>query len=137
MARIILHLHGKPSDNRFASLIEDYSQRLKSKVKIEIHSSKLSPEQYVSKLPEGSILLDEGGELHDSIQFSELFKQWQLFAKDVNLAIGPADGFPEGLQNQKISLSKLTFPHEFAAAILVEQLYRASEIMKGTSYHRV
>ena len=48
-----------------------------------------------------------------------------------------ADGFPKGLQNQKISLSTLTFPHEFAAAILVEQLYRASEIMKGTSYHRV
>ena len=137
MARIILHLHGKPSDNRFASLIEDYSQRLKSKVKIEVHNSKLSSEQYVSKLPEGSILLDEGGELHDSIQFSELFKQWQLFAKDVNLAIGHADGFPKGLQNQKISLSTLTFPHEFAAAILVEQLYRASEIMKGTSYHRV
>ena len=40
-------------------------------------------------------------------------------------------------KNQKISLSTLTFPHEFAAAILVEQLYRASEIMKGTSYHRV
>ena len=69
-------------------MIEDYSQRLKSKVKIEVHNSKLSSEQYVSKLPEGSILLDEGGELHDSIQFSELFKQWQLFAKDVNLAIG-------------------------------------------------
>ena len=117
-------------------MIEDYSQRLKSKVKIEVHNSKLSSEQYVSKLPEGSILLDEEENYTTPSSFLNFSNNGSYLPKMLILPLG-ADGFPKGLQNQKISLSTLTFPHEFAAAILVEQLYRASEIMKGTSYHRV
>jgi 23S rRNA pseudoU1915 N3-methylase RlmH len=30
----------------------------------------------------------------------------------------------------------MTFPHEMAASIFIEQLYRATEIIKGTTYHR-
>jgi 23S rRNA (pseudouridine1915-N3)-methyltransferase len=35
-----------------------------------------------------------------------------------------------------ISLSKMTFTHPWARSILVEQIYRASEIHKGTGYHK-
>ena len=61
MGRIIVHLHGRASDSKMNSLIEDYSARLKSKVRIEIHNSKLSSEDYMAKLPQGVILLDERG----------------------------------------------------------------------------
>ena len=136
MGRIIVHLHGRPSDKKMAGLIEDYSSRLKSKVKIEIHSSKLSTEDYISKLPENTILLDEGGEMMSSFEFSKRFEEWVIQTEDTNLAIGPADGFSKGHNNRTISLSPMTFPHELAAVMLIEQLYRSYEISRGSSYHR-
>ncbi len=119
-----------------SELIDDYSKRLGNKLKIEYHNSKLTPTEYLKKLSENTILLDEGGDFLTSRNFATKFKAWQLSSDDVNLAVGPASGFPKRLPNQKISLSKLTFPHELASVILVEQLYRASEILKGSSYHK-
>tara|TARA_B100000003_G_scaffold70773_1_gene63455 strand:- start:300 stop:665 length:366 start_codon:yes stop_codon:yes gene_type:complete len=119
------------------SLIEDYSARLKSKVRIEIHNSKLPSQDYLTKLPSNAILLDEGGEMMTSIVFSKMFDEWTISSDDVHLAIGPADGFPKGHGYSCISLSKMTFPHELAAVVLMEQLYRANEISRGSSYHKI
>ena len=137
MGRIIVHLHGKPSDKKMSGLIDEYSQRLKSKVRIEIHSVKLSNDEYLSKLPESAILLDEGGKMMSSLEFSERFMKWGIATEDTHLAIGPADGFPKGHGRQSISLSPMTFPHELATVLLIEQLYRSYEISRGSAYHRV
>ena len=137
MGRIIVHLHGRTSDAKMSGLIEDYSSRLKSKVRIENHKSKLSKEEYLSKLPQGVILLDEGGEMMDSTEFSKRFDAWTISSEDVHLAIGPADGFPKDNGIASISLSKMTFPHELVAVLLMEQLYRAHEISRGSSYHKI
>lgn len=120
-----------------SGLIDDYSQRLKSKVRLEIHSSKLSNEEYFSRIPDNAILLDEVGEMITSVDFSKQFESWSISTEDTHLAIGPADGFPKGHGKNSISLSKMTFPHELAAVLLMEQLYRANEISRGSSYHRV
>ena len=137
MGRIIVHLHGKPSDKKMEGLIDGYSQRLKSKVRLEIHSAKLSNEEYFSRLPIDAILLDEIGETMTSIGFSEMFLQWGLAGNETNLAVGPADGFPKDHGRKSISLSPMTFPHELATVLLMEQLYRSYEISRGSSYHRV
>ncbi|MDP6870543.1 MAG: 23S rRNA (pseudouridine(1915)-N(3))-methyltransferase RlmH [Candidatus Poseidoniaceae archaeon] len=137
MGRIIVHLHGKPSQRNCASLIEEYSERLKSKVKIEYHNSKLTTDEYVSLLPQDTILCDEGGPSFSSVMFAKQFAEWTLSTSDVHIAIGPTDGFPKEISNQKISLSQMTLPHELAAVILIEQLYRSCEINKGSSYHRI
>ena len=55
------------------------------------------------------------------------------------LVIGGADGHDSSLKQQAdalLSLSALTFPHELARLMLVEQLYRASTILQGRPYHR-
>ena len=36
----------------------------------------------------------------------------------------------------KLSMSKMTFLHQFARLILVEQIYRAFKIIKGEKYHK-
>ena len=136
MGRIVVHLHGTPSNAKMSGLIEDYSSRMKSKVKIEFHNSKLSPSDYLAKLPDTAILFDESGDQMRSIDFSKLFENWIISTDDIHLAIGPADGFPASHNRQTISLSKMTFPHELAAVLLIEQLYRANEISRGTSYHK-
>ena len=136
MGRVILHLHGSPSNAKMSGLIEDYSSRVGSKVKIEVHHSKLSADDYLAKLPDEAILLDESGEHMTSLEFSKFFENLIIPTDDVNLAIGPADGFPKGHDKQSISLSKMTLPHELAAVMLMEQLYRAHEISRGSSYHK-
>ena len=136
MGRVIVHLHGNPSNAKLGSLLEDYSSRMRSKVKIETHNSKLSPEEYLAKLPSSVIVLDERGKEMTSVEFSKQFEDWVMSTDDTHLGIGPAVGFPHNHGKQSISLSKMTFPHEFAAVLLVEQLYRANEISRGTSYHK-
>ena len=137
MGRVVVHLHGNPSDRNVSSIIENYSDRLKSKVRIQIHKVKLSSSEYLDALPDDVILLDESGEILSSIEFAKRFLVWGLSSKETHLAIGPADGFPKDHHKLSISLSQMTLPHELAAAVLLEQLYRAFEIERGSGYHRV
>ena len=136
MGRVIVHLHGSPSNAKMSGLIEEYSTRIRSKVKIEVHNSKLTAEEYLGRLPNNVIVLEEGGVEMTSVEFSKKFDNWIISTDDVHLGVGPADGFPKNHTKQSISLSKMTFPHELAAVLLIEQLYRAHEISRGSSYHK-
>ena len=83
-----------------------------------------------------TICLSEEGEKKSSKEFSKL-----LFNKalDHTFIIGGPDGLTKYIKkkaNQIISLSELTFPHEMALLILVEQLYRSVSIEKRRNYHR-
>jgi len=141
MGRICIHLHGKPKDKSLSSLMKKYSTRLElESVRIIEHSENLSPSEYLVKLKKNAknaelILLEQNGIEYNSLGFSNLVKSWKLNSEDTHLAIGPAIGFPEN-DFSKVSLSKMTFPHELAAVFLVEQVYRSMQIIKGTKYHK-
>ena len=137
MGRIVIHLHGKTSNLNMSGSIDDYLARLKSKVRIQNHSSKLGAQEYLDRLPSCVIVLEEGGSEMTSEDFSKLFDEWTISSADTHLAIGPASGFPKNHKKMAISLSKMTWPHELAAVLLVEQLYRAHEISRGSSYHKI
>jgi len=143
MGRFTVHAHGVPKEKAMRELIEMYGRRIKARgISIEFHPAKLEPDAYVDRLlaKRGNlILLDEGGEQDDSVAFAKRFEHWQLASDGVHLAIGPAEGWPDhlGLANlQRLSLSCMTFPHELATVLLVEQLYRATEIQRGSGYHK-
>jgi len=143
MGRIIVHFHGKTKDKSMSALIQNYSERILPRaIKIETHSEKLSVGDYLQYLQskQGTlILLDEGGEQYTSKELADLCKKWALKGEDTHLAIGPFDGWPKNGSTQKIarfSLSVMTFPHELASVLLLEQLYRATEINRGSGYHK-
>ena len=142
MGRIIVHLHGKPKQASYSALIEMYADRLKGRnMKVETHSDKVSSQDYQNKLLDNKLVffLDETGQEYSSIELSKMVSNWGLNSEDVHLAIGPVDGWPNKdhlTTKNSIRLSKMTFPHELAGVLILEQLYRASEILKGTMYHR-
>lgn len=85
------------------------------------------------------ILLDERGKEYTSREFSKLLsdKMVTLPGKLIFVVGGPY-GFSERVYsraNSKISLSKMTFPHEMVRLFFVEQIYRAYTIMRGEPYH--
>ena len=141
MGRIFIHLHGRTKEKSLQLLIEKYCKRLESEsVRIIEHKNNLTPNEYLLSLEKNAkesqlILFDQFGLDYNSIDFSNLVKSWKLNSKDIHLGIGPAVGFPTH-NHMKISLSKMTFPHELAAVILVEQIYRSMQIIKGTKYHK-
>mmetsp|Transcript_24342 Transcript_24342/g.37507 ORF Transcript_24342/g.37507 Transcript_24342/m.37507 type:complete len:215 (-) Transcript_24342:378-1022(-) len=89
------------------------------------------------------ILLDPAqGQTKTSEQFSKDMYNWlDVGGSRLSFVIGGAPGLPTELlqttpPHHKLSLSALTFTHQFARTLLVEQIYRATEIRKGSGYHK-
>jgi 23S rRNA (pseudouridine1915-N3)-methyltransferase len=54
------------------------------------------------------------------------------------VAIGPADGWSEAARKRAdltIAFGRITLPHELAAVVAAEQIYRALTIRAGHPYH--
>jgi 23S rRNA (pseudouridine1915-N3)-methyltransferase len=81
------------------------------------------------------VVLSEMGQAHDSTGFAQWLGQ-EAFGTLV-LFIGGPEGLCDRLKTHPmISLSAMTFPHEMARLMLVEQLYRAKTILQNGSYHK-
>jgi 23S rRNA (pseudouridine1915-N3)-methyltransferase len=80
------------------------------------------------------------GVQYPSEVFADRFYEWmQQGGSRLVFVIGGAEGLPTSVLETdypKVSLSKLTFTHQFARLLLVEQIYRAYEINKGSDYHK-
>lgn len=85
------------------------------------------------------ILLDERGKELRTFEFSAfLEKIFFLPRKRVVFIIGGAWGFSDEVYTRadfKMSLSKMTFPHQLVRLLFLEQLYRVFTIIKGEPYH--
>lgn len=85
------------------------------------------------------VLLDEHGKEFTSIDFSAYIgRKMQNVPKRLVFIIGGPYGFSKeiyGRANEKISLSKMTFPHDLIRLVFTEQLYRAFSIIHHEPYH--
>jgi 23S rRNA (pseudouridine1915-N3)-methyltransferase len=96
----------------------------------EAISAALRPEERL-------VVLTEEGRTLDSLAFAEQLRG--SGSERIAFVIGGADGLEPALKAQahwRLSLSPMTFPHELARLLLLEQLYRASSIQQGGPYHR-
>ena len=92
---------------------------------------KIRPGEYV-------ILLDEVGQMFDSVGFAKHLSSLEGRTGHVVFVVGGPYGFSDevyGRADEKISLSAMTFSHQMVRLIFTEQLYRAYTILKGEPYH--
>lgn len=155
MLNIHLLAVGSLKDRHLAACYNEYLKRLSPYARLQVRELSARPfgrhdraqslaeegrrlEEAVRKIrqvePQAkAYLLAERGRQFDSRQFA----RWLEKEGSVIFLLGGALGFsPEMYQNYpSISLSPLTFPHELARVILLEQLFRAAAISAGKEYH--
>lgn len=133
---------GKTKEAWLQQAINFYIQRLIPYTRIDMICVK-TEEQLLKEVKKHSpiILLDETGKSFSSVQFSQyLIKTLEDGGARACFVIGHDTGLPETLKHSshlKISLSQMTFTHQMVRCILLEQIYRAFEIHKGSNYHRI
>jgi 23S rRNA (pseudouridine1915-N3)-methyltransferase len=85
------------------------------------------------------VALARQGSAWTSTELARRLEAWQREARPVALAIGGSRGLAGDLlaaATDRWSLGPLTLPHELARVVVVEQLYRASTILRGEPYHK-
>ena len=158
--KITIYTVGKIKEKYFTDAIKEYEKRLSRYCKLEIMevADEKTPdgasealEQQI-KEKEGERLLkvikDDvylialaiDGKMYDSVEFSRKFEQLGIQGKShIGFVIGGSLGLADSVMkraNEKISFSKMTFPHQLMRVILLEQVYRGYRIMNGEPYHK-
>jgi len=154
--KITLLQTGKTTDKNISEVADLYTNRIKKYSVFEIITLpdlKNTKNMTVSEqnMKEGKkmiqtfgpddyvILLDERGKEYRTVDFSHFIgKLFMLPKKRIVFVIGGPWGFSAELYSRadhKMSLSKMTFPHQLVRLLFLEQLYRAFTIIKGEPYH--
>jgi 23S rRNA (pseudouridine1915-N3)-methyltransferase len=93
----------------------------------------IKPQSYV-------ITLEISGKTYSSGEFAAKIEELtHAGASEIIFVIGSSHGLSANVSeraNLKMSMSKMTFLHQFARLLLVEQIYRAFKIIKGETYHK-
>ena len=138
---------GKTKDKNWRALQEEYLQRLSHFVKFETIELKDDTKEnegkrILEKVNQSSFvcLLDVKGRSISSRELGGKIENWQNRAfKEIAFVIGGAEGVASRVVEKadfSLSLSFLTFTHEMARVVLLEQLYRAYTIIKGFPYQK-
>ena len=150
---------GKIKENYLKDAIAEYSKRLSKYCNLTI--TELSDEKLPDKLNDSIIeniknkeaqkiidslkkdsyifALDLTGKQFSSIDFSKKIDDIALnYNSSISFIIGGTLGLTDEvlkLSTEKISFSKMTFPHQLIRVFLLEQLFRSFKISKGETYH--
>lgn len=132
---------GKTKTATLATLEETYLKRSQRFFQMQCcyYKTEAKVLEYLKQHNFFYILLTEAGKNYTSLQFAEQLQQWQTRYQRISFIVGDSGGVSQGIEQlcpMKLSLSLLTFPHEIARVLLLEQLYRAGTIWKNHPYHK-
>ena len=131
--RLSINAIGKIKKNWIREGINQYKKRMPDLIISETKSFNIDNIRVNNII----ICLTEEGQSFNSIELTSLLLNFKN--KKINFLIGDADGIPSDIKDKSnllLSLSPLTFPHELARLILIEQIYRAISISNNSPYHR-
>jgi len=156
MLRLSLIWIDKTRDAWLKAGIEHYIEKIEHYIRVQVlqvrgvrSARNMRPDEVIKReaksitkvLPKGSftVALDVKGRMLDSPGLAELLTDLEARGiKDMAMVIGGASGLaPEIIKraDESLSLSPMTFTHDMARLILVEQIYRACTINAGEPYH--
>lgn len=161
MLNVNLITVGKLKESYLRDACAEYQKRLQAFCKlnmVELNESRLpdSPSEKEIKTAlsnEGKAMMSllsgnscynitmciEGKQL-SSVKFAEKLEKISVDGKStVNIVIGSSFGIADeikAMSDFKLSMSEMTFPHQLARVMLLEQLYRAFRINSGGKYHK-
>ncbi len=156
MLKINLVCMGEIKEKFFADAINEYVKRISRFAQLKIVELKenvakssaekdvlsalkkdaLEIEKHISGY---SICLAIEGKMYDSVAFSKHLEQLAIYNSEISFIIGASNGLTQELKNsckEKISFSKMTFPHQLMRVVFLEQLYRAFTISNNINYHK-
>ena len=140
--RIRLICVGKVKEPYIRDGVDEFLKRIERYQRIEMFEVKGSEPQQEGKdiLTKCSDMpvfaFSEEGNEFDSLGFADFLKG---LSGDIAFVLGGPDGLSREVKDRAkmtISLSRMTFTHEMARLILIEQVYRAITINQGLPYHR-
>lgn len=160
MINITLIVLGKLKEKYLTLACEEYIKRLFTLCKLNI--SELSPvslpdnpnktqiqqaleveaKDIIAKIPKNSKIVSMciEGKSMSSKEFSDFFDNMALSGEsNITFIIGSSYGLSDKIKNMsdlKLSMSKMTFPHQLARVMLLEQIYRAMMISYGRKYDK-
>jgi 23S rRNA (pseudouridine1915-N3)-methyltransferase len=138
MIKIKIYSVGKTKEDWLQDAISLYEARLKSSVAFTWILAKTDEQlkQFLEK-ETNFICLDPSGKQYSSEEFSAFLSK--PGHSRLCFIIGGAEGIPFFIKTKAkslLSLSRMTFTHQMTRLILIEQIYRAFEIEKGSGYHK-
>ena len=145
MLTIDLICIGRMKGHDFAEAFEAYRRMVPAKINVyelDGRSHKEEIEKINAKLSAQAalIVMDETGKNFSSREFADRLNQIQVMGHShIQFVIGGADGLTDNIRSRAnliLSLGRLTWPHMMARVMLIEQIYRALQILAGHPYHR-
>ena len=140
---------GRTRDKNYLALQDEYLRRLSHFVNCEVvevrdgrDGKDGESKRILDKLNQNSFvcLMDVTGRSVSSPELAKVIEKWQNTGlKEISFVIGGAEGVTRTVADKAdlvLSLSFLTFTHEMARVVIVEQLYRAFTIIKGFPYQK-
>ncbi len=149
---------GKLKEKWMRDAVGEYAKRLGAFCKfsvMEIEECRLPEQPSLAQIQKGletegkeilrkagktpiAALCIEGGQL-SSEDFAQLLEERQQQDSSLCFVIGGSFGLSEEVKQAaftRLSMSKMTFPHQLARVMLAEQLYRGFSISHGGKYHK-
>lgn len=132
-------LEGKLKESFYFEGAKEYQKRLLNKVEI-IETSSI--EDYIKNKQNAFLITMEiEGKQLSSTEFASKLREIETdgYYNEILFLIGGADGLVQNVRNKsnfKFSMSKLTFLHQEAVLILMEQIYRTHKILNNEPYHK-
>jgi 23S rRNA (pseudouridine1915-N3)-methyltransferase len=120
----------------YADDVQHYQQLLARYARLELIEVREN-QSVDGRIPERAfvVLLAAEGREYDSIEFSHFLEERRQSGRDLCFVVGGPRGLDLASCDMRLSLGRMTLPHQLARVVLLEQLYRANKIIAREPYH--